>query len=297
MRVLLTGANGQLGRHLEPLLRDSSVLLTSSRHGGDLPCDLADPAALNRMLDEARPEVVINAGAWTAVDAAEDQPAAASRLNAEAPAEIARWCRQRDALLVHFSTDYVFGGRLGRPWREDDTPSPASVYGRSKLEGELAIRDSGARALILRTAWVYSALPGNFLSAILARAARGEPLRVVQDQIGSPTWAGSLARITRDLLRTPEVGQGTMMLHAADRGQMSWHGFAELAVELAVRFGVIDAPVAVEAIGSEDWPQRATRPQWSVLDVNAIEGRLGRPVASTAQALTDCLREWKTMTC
>lgn len=297
MRVLLIGADGQLGRHLQPMLGAGHELSTSCWQGGDLPCDLGDAQALARMLDEARPEVVINAAAWTAVDAAEDQPEAAQRLNHAVPAALAGWCRQHQALLVHYSTDYVFDGQPGRPWQEDDAACPASVYGSSKLAGEQAIQASGARALILRTAWLYSALPGNFLSAILARAARGEALRVVADQIGSPTWAGSLARNTCELLRTPVDWQGTMILHAADRGRMSWHEFAVLAVELAARHGVIEHSVAVQAISSAEWPQRAQRPRWSVLDVNAIEGRLGRAVPSTAESLANCLREWETLKC
>lgn len=297
MRVLLIGADGQLGRHLEPRLRGGHQLLSSSWQAGDLPCNLAEPDELARLLDQARPEVVINAAAWTAVDAAEDQAKAVHRLNAQAPAEMARWCSQHDALLVHYSTDYVFNGHPGRPWREDDLPSPVSVYGQTKLAGEQAIQASGARALILRTAWLYSALPGNFLSAILARAACGEPLRVVNDQIGSPTWAGSLAEITVDLLLKATMHTGAVVLHATDRGQMSWHEFALRAVELAVEFGIIEQPVAVEAIRSDEWPQRARRPSWSVLDLAALERCLGRSMPSSVEALANCLRAWETVRC
>lgn len=298
MRVLLTGAGGQLGRHLEPLLRSAGLALrTSSRTGGDFPCELGQLGAVEAILAQAQPELIINAAAWTAVDAAEDQVRAAHQLNAELPAALARWCRQHGAGLIHYSTDYVFDGEPGRPWREDDATAPASVYGASKLAGEQAIRASGARALILRTAWLYSALPGNFLSAILSRAARGEPLRVVADQVGSPTWSGSLAGITCDLLPGLERQQGCRVLHGADRGQMSWHEFAGLAVELAVQHGVIDQAVAVTAISSDEWPQRARRPRWSVLDVERTEKLLGRRVSTTAAALSSCLRGWKTMSC
>lgn len=298
MRVLLTGSGGQLGRHLEPLLRNAGVeLLSSGRADGDFPCELGDSVAVLEMLDLSRPELIINAAAWTAVDAAEDHVEAAFQLNAELPAALAGWCRQHNAGLVHFSTDYVFDGELDRPWRADDAPAPGSVYGASKLAGEQAIQSSGARAFILRTAWLYSALPGNFLSAILGRAARGEPLRVVADQIGSPTWAGSLARITCDLLPGLKLQQGCRVLHAADRGQMSWYEFAVLAVELAVTNEVIEQAVAVAAIGSDEWPQRARRPRWSVLDVQGTEKLLGRRVSMTAEALSSCLRGWKSMSC
>ncbi|MGY6553864.1 MAG: dTDP-4-dehydrorhamnose reductase [Wenzhouxiangella sp.] len=298
MRVLLTGADGQLGRHLAPRLRDAGLtLLTSSRAGGDFSCELGEPDAVAALLEEAQPELIINAAAWTAVDAAEDHVRAAYQLNAELPAALASWCHQHDAGLIHYSTDYVFNGAPDRPWREDDTTAPASVYGASKLAGEDAIRASGARALILRTAWLYSALPGNFLSAILGRAAGGQSLRVVADQIGSPTWSGSLASITCDLLPGLKLHQGCRILHGVDRGQMSWYEFAGLAVELAVHHGVIEQAVAVAAIRSDEWPQRARRPRWSVLDVERTEEFLGRPVSSTVEALSSCLRGWKTMSC
>ncbi|MFP4335213.1 MAG: SDR family oxidoreductase [Wenzhouxiangella sp.] len=185
----------------------------------------------------------------------------------------------------------------GRPWCEQDATAPVSVYGRSKLAGEQAILASGARALVLRTAWLYSACPGNFLSAILARAGRGEPLRVVGDQIGSPTWAGSLAAMTVELLRRPAMTAGARILHAADRGCMSWHEFATRAVKMAASSGLIKAMVPVERIDSSQWPQLAVRPSWSVLDVRAMEAACGRPMATTEQALSACLEQWKTTLC
>lgn len=298
MRVLLTGAGGQLGRHLAPLLADRFELVTSARGGGDRPCDLKEEAALENLLDEVRPDIVVNPAAWTAVDAAEDHEDAAARLNQWLPARLADWCRSHDALLVHYSTDYVFSGNPGRAWLENDVPQPLSVYGRTKQAGEQEIRRSGARALVLRTAWLYSALPGNFVSAILRRAARGEDLRVVDDQFGSPTWAGSLAQVTLDLLHAGELERNEpMMLHAADRGQLSWYEFARMAVDMACERGLVDRAVRIEPIGTAQWPQRASRPRWSVLDVGALEARLGRPVLSVRQALSACLEEWNPDSC
>lgn len=295
MRLLLLGAEGQLGRHLGPRLA-SGELVSSGRTRGDRPCDLADAKQLSTLLNTVQPEVVINAAAWTAVDAAEDQPQSARLLNTELPDKLAGWCQRHDALLVHYSTDYVFDGHPGRAWREDDETAPASVYGRTKLDGELAIRASGARALILRTAWLYSTCPGNFLSAILARAARGEPLRVVSDQYGSPTWAGSLAAITVDLLERldpwRDADPRVRVLHAADRGSMSWHEFAAMAVHMAAECGLIEQPVDVTAIASDQWPQKAARPSWSVLDVSALEALLDRATTTTRQALEACLKQW-----
>lgn len=297
MKILLTGAEGQLGRHLAPYLARLGPLVTSSRLSGDRPCDLGDPLALAELLDEVAPEVIVNPAAWTAVDAAEDQPEAADRLNRIVPQTLAAWCRQHDALLVQYSTDYVFHGQPGRAWAEGDEPKPASVYGRSKLDGEQAIAASGARAIILRTAWLYSACPGNFLSAILARAGRGQALRVVSDQVGSPTWAGSLAAMTADLLRHEPQGPGARILHAADRGCMSWHEFAVMAVKMATEYGLIDAEVTVTAIDSSQWPQRAPRPPWSVLDVAAMEAACARPLPTTRQALSACLDQWNSTLC
>lgn len=297
MKVLLTGAEGQLGRHLAPRLAGLGQVVTSSREGGDRPCDLTDSAAVSALLDEVGPGVIVNPAAWTAVDAAEEQPEAADRLNRWLPETLARWCRNNGALLVHYSTDYVFQGNPGRPWTERDVTDPASVYGRTKRAGEQAVLDAGARAVILRTAWLYSACPGNFLSAILARAARGEGLRVVGDQIGSPTWAGSLAEMTVDLLRKDGADARGRILHAADRGCMSWHEFAELAVTMAVRRGLIKAAVAVEEIDSSQWPQKARRPSWSVLEVGAMEAACGRPLPTTEQALSACLNQWKSTSC
>jgi dTDP-4-dehydrorhamnose reductase len=297
MRLLLTGAEGQLGGFLAPHLNSLGQLVTTSLEGGDRPCDLTDPAALGALLEEVRPEVIVNPAAWTAVDAAEEQPEAADRLNRIVPEALAAWCARHEALLVHYSTDYVFDGRPGRPWTEQDKPCPVSVYGRSKLAGEKAVLDSGARALILRTAWLYSACPGNFLSAILARAGRGDALQVVSDQIGSPTWAGSLAAMSADLLRAQAHHQGAVILHAADRGCMSWHEFAVLAVNMAAQSAVIDEAVAVEPINSSQWPQKAKRPSWSVLGVEAMEAACGRQLPTTKQALSACLNQWKSTRC
>lgn len=297
MRVLLTGADGQLGQHLRRCCPDPVELISSGRVTGDRPCDLTDQAAVRRMLDQVRPELVLNAAAWTAVDAAEDHPTEAFALNAELPDGLADWCHQNDAALITYSTDYVFGGSPGRPWREDDACQPDSVYGRSKRAGELSILNSAARALIIRTAWVYSALPGNFLSAILARAAVGQSLRVVDDQTGSPTWAGTLAEASWQLAKLgPEKWSGPELVHVAGTQAMSWHRFAELALKQAVSAGLIDQAVPVEAISSDEWPQKARRPNWSVLDCSRYSDWTGQTLASVEQALEDCTAQWTTWT-
>lgn len=297
MKILLTGAHGQLGQHLLPALSALGTVVTSARGGGERPCDLTDPAALSTMLDDIAPQVIVNPAAWTAVDDAEDHPEYADALNRRLPEALAAWAKDHDALLVHYSTDYVFDGQPGRPWLERDETSPVSVYGRTKLAGEDAIKVSGARALILRTAWLYSSCSGNFLSAILRRAKRGEALRVVHDQIGSPTWAGSLAEATANLLARSVQVNDARVYHAADRGQMSWHEFASLAVDLAAEFGVINASVPVEPIDSSQWPQKARRPAWSVLDCSELEAACETTMPMIEQSLSNCLNLWKQSPC
>jgi dTDP-4-dehydrorhamnose reductase len=232
------------------------------------------------------------------VDDAEDHRDAAFVLNRDLPAQLAAWCRRHDALLVHYSTDYVFSGDPGRPWREDDPVAPESVYGESKLAGEQAVMETGCGSLILRTAWVYSALPGNFLSAILRRAGQGTDLKVVADQVGSPTWAGTLAQATGQLLESV-AGEldGPQLLHVAGQGAMSWHELACMAVQLAAERGIIDKAVTVEPIDSEQWPQKARRPRWSVLDGSRYHRLTGQPLPDAKAALVECLDHWKDAPC
>ena len=295
MTALLLGANGQLGRHLRARMPD---LVTCARSDADFPCDLTDQPALDRVLDSVRPSIIINAAAWTAVDDAEDHRDAAFQLNRDVPAQLSSWCRGNGALLVHYSTDYVFSGNPGRGWREDDPVAPESVYGASKLAGEEAITASGCRALVLRTAWVYSALPGNFLSAILKRAGQGGDLRVVSDQVGSPTWAGTLARSTEVLLeRVAPTVERPSLLHVSGKGAMSWCEMASAAVQLAAERGIIETPVAVEPITSDEWPQKAKRPKWSVLDGSRYEQMTGEALPDALVALAECLDQWKDTAC
>jgi len=294
VRVLLLGAAGQLGQHLQAACPPSLELSISSRSDARHPCDMSDRKAVIGLLDTLKPDIILNAAAWTAVDAAEEHPEQAYRLNAELPGWLAGWCKQHAGGLITYSTDYVFCGQPDRAWRENDRPDPRSVYGQSKLEGEQQVAASGAKSAVIRTAWVYSHLPGNFLSAILARAADGQPLKVVADQQGSPTWAGDLAAVTWALLsRWHRLDPGTTLFHAAGATPLSWHAFASLAVSYAGKAGRIAAPVAVEPIDSSQWPQRAERPCWSVLDSSRIEYITGHSMMTADQALEACLKQWR----
>lgn len=294
MTTLLLGANGQLGRHLRA---EMPGMVTCARSQADHELDLSDIEAATALLERARPEIVVNAAAWTAVDDAEEHEAEAVRLNRDLPAALADWCRRHEALLVHYSTDYVFSGQPGRPWREDDPVAPESAYGRSKLAGEQAIAASACRSLVLRTAWVYSALPGNFVSAILKRAGQGQALKVVADQFGSPTWAGTLARATQALIARADRIEGPELLHVAGQGAVSWHELAVRAVQTAAGHGIIECEVDIEPIGSDQWPQKARRPAWSVLDGGRFERFTGQRLPDWNVALAECLEQWSRVPC
>lgn len=294
MRILLTGADGQLGRHLRHRLEVRHELVAANRQRADL----TDPAAVSQLLADTQPDWIINAAAMTAVDNAETETELADQLNHRLPQQLAKWARAHRARLLHYSTDYVFSGDGDTAWQEGDPTAPKSVYGISKQRGEQAVADSGASAYVLRTAWVYSALPGNFLSAILAKAAQGESLRVVDDQIGSPTWAGSLAQASEVLLgHPPDMDAGSQIVHVVDRGAMSWCGFAKEAIGHAVRLGVLDRGVAVEPVGSDQWPQAAPRPRWSVLDPTKYETLTNQSMPSVFEALDACLASWSQWRC
>ena len=298
MKVLLTGAAGQLGRHLIASAPDGIELVTSKRRGGDYPCDLTDHQSVARILKHVRPAAIINAAAWTAVDDAEDHADMALKLNRDLPAALAGWCRANDAGLITYSTDYVFSGQPGRPWREDDPVAPESAYGLSKMAGEREVMLSGCRGLVVRTAWVYSALPGNFLSAILGRAASGQDLQVVNDQIGSPTWAGTLAQASWTLMNGALAGLSSPeLVHVAGEGAMSWYDFADKAVTRGLERGLIERSVKVEPIGSDQWPQKARRPAWSVLDTHRYSEMTGEQIEPVEIALERCLEQWNCEPC
>jgi len=299
MRILLTGSGGQLGRHLKPRLESLGAIIATDRGTvGDFQCDLSDRRLVDKMLNRVRPNLIVNPAAWTAVDQAEDEPEASLRLNRDLPGWLGEWAAAHDAVLTHFSTDYVFSGAVDRGWRENDAPSPGNVYGRSKFEGEQAIQRSGATALIVRTAWLYSRYPGNFLSAILTRASQGKSLTIVNDQTGSPTWAGHLADATVALLtRRDSLPDRCTLMHVAGAGQMTWYEFGRMAIRQAAELGLIDHSVEVAPIASAAWPQKARRPTWSVLDCDRYAEFTGLPLPTVEQSLKACLNEWRSMQC
>ena len=279
MTILLLGANGQVGHELRRSLALLSDVVATTR-SGTLPdggtCEVADfdqPDSLTALVDRISPVAVINAAAYTAVDKAEDDEAAAFRTNAEAPGVLAQSCASRGIPFVHYSTDYVFDGRGTRPYREDDAVDPLGVYGASKRAGEDAVRAAGGVHLILRTAWVYGLHGHNFLRTMLRVGAERDELRVVADQIGTPTPASLIADVTTALLRAPDAASGTF--HLTPRGETSWHGFADAIFDEALALGLMSRAPRVVPIATADYPTRAQRPAYSRLDIGKLEQRLG----------------------
>ncbi len=279
MSVLVFGGNGQVGQELLRALAVLGPVVATTRSGklaDGSDCEIADfnaPESLPALLDRLQPSAVVNAAAYTAVDRAEQEPEAAFRANAQAPAVIAQWCATHGVPMVHYSTDYVFKGDGAAPYGEDDTTEPLGVYGSSKRDGEDAVRAAGGRHLIFRTAWVYASHGGNFLRTMLRVGAERDELRVVADQVGTPTPAALIADVTAQVLQHPGQLSGTWHLTAS--GQTSWHGFAEAIFAEAVAAGVLAKVPQVQAITSDQYPTPAKRPAWSVLDNRKLQQDFG----------------------
>lgn len=277
-RILLLGAGGQLGTELCRSLAGQGGLVAATRSGtvGGAPCETADfsqPDTLPSLLDRIAPDIVVNAAAYTAVDRAEREVELVFRINAEAPDVLAAACAARGAAFVHYSTDYVFDGQGTQPYLEGDSTAPLGVYGASKLAGEIAVLSSGARHMVFRTAWVYAAHSQNFLRTMLRVGAERDALRVVADQVGTPTPAALLADVTARALRADAAPSG--LWHLTPTGQTSWHGFAEAIFEGAVARGLLPRAPKVEAITTADYPTPAARPAYSVLDCGALQRDFG----------------------
>ncbi|HKW38411.1 MAG TPA: dTDP-4-dehydrorhamnose reductase [Burkholderiales bacterium] len=276
MRILLTGKHGQLGWELGRSLAPVGEVLALDRAS----LDLADRDQIVRRVREIRPGLIVNAAAYTAVDRAESEPELAARINAVAPRILAEEAQRLGALLIHYSTDYVFDGDKGSPYDEADPPNPVNAYGRSKLEGERGIQASGCRHLILRTGWVYGGRGGNFLLTILRLAGEREELQVVDDQIGAPTWCRDIAAATARMT----VGiEG--LYHLAAGGQTSWYGFAR---EILRRCGFATRLVAIP---SAQYKTVARRPANSTLSCERLRRRSGLSLPDWAVSLERCLAD------
>jgi len=302
-KILLLGANGQVGFELARTLAPLGELQVATRDGllatGEhcLHADLANPETLDAALHAAAPDIVVNAAAYTAVDRAEDEENLADRINHWALTVLGAWAARSGALVVHYSTDYVFDGAARHPYREDDPTAPLGVYGRTKLAGEDALRASGCDHLILRTAWVFAARGHNFLRTMLRLARERDELRIVDDQRGAPTAAGTIASATAQALslwlawdgQARDAAIGTYHLCAG--GQCSWFEFAQAIVASAKRAGLVDRVPAVVPIATADYPTRARRPAWSVLDTTKIRTAFGLNLPRWGQGLDAVIGE------
>jgi dTDP-4-dehydrorhamnose reductase len=295
MKILLLGMNGQVGWELQRALAPLGELVALDFDSpGPLAADFTRPEALAATVRAVAPQVIVNAAAHTAVDKAESEPELARTINATAPAVLAREAQALGAWLVHYSTDYVFDGSGSAPWAEDDATGPLSVYGRTKLEGEQALRASGCHHLILRTSWVYAARGGNFARTMLRLAAERERLSVIDDQIGAPTGADLLADITAHALRAvlaqPALG-GTY--HAVAAGHTSWHGYARHVIEFARAAGqpVRVQPQDIAAVPSTAFPTPAQRPRNSRLDTRKLRQGFGLHLPDWRSGVDRMLRE------
>lgn len=275
-RILIVGAAGQLGLALQGSFKGRGEVVAAGRESADL----ADPDQICDLVRRVRPAVILNAAAYTAVDRAESEPERAMAINALAPRILADEALRSDALLVHYSTDYVFDGQKSGPWTEEDAPAPLNVYGASKLAGEQAIRESGARHLIFRTSWVYGVHGSNFLLTMLRLGRQRGRISVVDDQSGAPTSSIELARVTRQIVDGalagqfggPEVWAG--LYHMTCAGSTSWCGFAQAIFARAGKLLEDKSPLVIP-ISSVDYPAPAARPRNSVLSNARLEARFG----------------------
>jgi len=280
MKVLVTGAGGQLGRALQATAPAGATLLAA----GSDRLDIGDARAVEALVSAERPALILNAAAYTRVDEAEAHEADAARINADAVGHLASAARKHGARLVQVSTDFVFDGRQGVPYAPDAATDPLNAYGRTKLAGEQAVGPDG---LIVRTAWVYAATGQNFVLSMLRRMTAGQDLRVVADQIGTPTHAVDLARALWDLAAKGATG----IHHFTDSGVASWYDFAVAIQEEALAIGLLTAPIAITPIATADYPTPARRPAFSVLDKSATYAALGAPAPHWRVSLRRMLNE------
>lgn len=292
MKILLLGANGQLGRTFldQGGLAARGELAAACRDGvlttGGLGkiADLSDPASLPAVLDRLRPDVIVNAAAYTAVDRAEQEEALATRVNGEAVGVLGSWAAAHGALVIHYSTDYVFDGHQSQPYAVDAPAGPLGAYGRSKLAGERALQESGADHFIFRTAWVYAAHGHNFLRTMLRLGAERDELRVVADQHGAPTDTGlivdgTLAALDRWMTSDRAARESLIGTHhLVASGATTWHGFASAIFDAAQVRGLLPNPPHVVAIATTDYPTPAVRPAWSLLDNTDFQRRFASPL-------------------
>ncbi len=294
MKILLFGKNGQVGWELQRSLAPLGELVALGSREADLPCDFLEPDRLADTVRQVRPDLIVNAAAYTAVDKAEADPQAARLVNATSPGVLAQAAKACGALLVHYSTDYVFDGGGTRPWTEGDPTGPLSVYGSTKLEAEQLVQRHCDRHLILRTSWVYGSRGDNFAKTMLRLARERDRLTVVDDQVGAPTGADLLADVTAHAVRAVLAdGEKAGLYHVAAAGETSWHGYASFVVAAAKQAGqpLKVSPDQVVAVPSSAFPTPARRPNNSRLDTRRFSSTFGLVLPAWQRGVTRMLQE------
>ena len=298
MKILLFGKGGQVGWELQRSLAPLGDLVALDADSQNLCGDFTNPEGLAQTVRAVAPDIIVNAAAHTAVDQAESEPELARTINALAPGVLAQEAKRSGAWLIHYATDYVFDGSGDKPWLETDPTGPLSVYGKTKLEGEEAIRATGCQHLIFRTSWVYAARGGNFAKTMLRLAQERDFLSVINDQIGAPTGADLLADISahaiRTALRNPDVGG---LYHLVAGGETSWHGYASFVIDFARQAGIEIkvTPEAIQPVPTSAFPLPAPRPKNSRLDTQKLKNTFGLNLphwqSGVARMLTEILEE------
>ena len=291
--ILVTGANGQVGWELQRTLAPLGRIVATDFE----QLDLSKPEAIRQFVRTCQPDIIVNPAAYTAVDKAEGEPDLAMAVNGIAPGVFAEEAKRLGALLIHYSTDYVFDGSNASPYTENDAPNPQSVYGKTKLAGEVAVRAVGGKHLILRTSWVYGVHGGNFVKTVLRLAKERSELRIVADQFGAPTWARLLANSTAQILQRWQGkdfdGGLSGVYHLTAGGRTNWHQYAEEIVRLARQYddALANKALTIQPIATHEYPVPAKRPANSVLATDKIQQTFGLNLPQWQDNLAACMRE------
>ncbi|MBO7048750.1 MAG: dTDP-4-dehydrorhamnose reductase [Spirochaetia bacterium] len=283
MNILITGANGQLGNEIHNLEKDSknNYFFTSREN-----LDITDKGRIQKYISDNRIEIIINCAAYTAVEKAEEEFKRADLVNHIAVKNLAEVSKENSVFLIHISTDYVFGGVGNLPYKEDDIANPLGIYGKTKFAGEQAIKDIGCKALIIRTAWLYSSFGNNFVKTMIRLISEKESIKVVYDQIGSPTYAGDLAKIIIDIVETRKYIDNEGIYHFTNEGVISWYDFA---VEIANQVNNIKCRIL--PCRSDEFPTKVKRPAYSVLDKAKIKETFNIDIPYWKESLTKCIKK------
>lgn len=283
LRTLITGCKGQLGNEIRRLSVEFPLydfILTDIEE-----LDITNPSSVEKFFSKNKPSVLINCAAYNGVDKAETEPEPAYLINSKAVGYLTRACMKHDCYPVHISTDYVFDGGKNKPYNESDEPDPLSVYGKSKLAGEMVFKTIGREGIIIRTSWLYSSFGHNFVKTILRKASEVETLRVVNDQVGSPTYARDLAKVILEIIPVSVEKKDREIYHYANDGACSWYSLASATIKLS------GLTCEVVPISTSAYPLPAPRPFYSVLDINKIKKRFNIAVPHWEESLKACINE------